>query len=57
MQVEEKKKLLRKYPYFKLQINLLNGKDLLAMDRGGLCLSKILFKEQNTITLIPFRSK
>ena len=36
LQPEEKKKLLRKYPYFKLKVHLINGKDLLAMDRGGL---------------------
>ena len=34
-QAEEKKKMLRKYPYFKIQAHLINGRDLLAMDRGG----------------------
>ena len=27
--------MLRKYPYFKIQAHIINGRDLLAMDRGG----------------------
>ena len=27
--------MLRKYPFFKIQAHLINGRDLLAMDRGG----------------------
>ena len=34
-QAEEKKKMLRMYPYFRLEIHLLQGNNLLAMDRGG----------------------
>ena len=35
MQADEKKKLLRKFPYFKLTIVIGSGRDLIAMDRGG----------------------
>ena len=34
-QPDEKKKLFRKYPYFKLEIHVVKGDSLLAMDRGG----------------------
>lgn len=34
-QAEEKKKLLRKHPFFRLTAVIASGKDLLAMDRGG----------------------
>ena len=34
-QPEEKKKLLRKFSFFHLKVQVLSGKDLLAMDRGG----------------------
>merc|ERR1711981_1045670 len=32
---EERRKSLRMYTYFRLEIHLLQGNDLLAMDRGG----------------------
>ena len=34
-QTEEKKKMFRKYPYFKLEVHIIKGEGLLAMDRGG----------------------
>ena len=34
-QPDEKKKLFRKYPYFKLEVHVVKGDGLLAMDRGG----------------------
>jgi hypothetical protein len=34
-QPDEKKKMLRKFPYFKLEVMVYGGKELLAMDRGG----------------------
>ena len=35
LQADEKKKLLRKFPYFKITVVVGSGKDLIAMDRGG----------------------
>ena len=37
--------MLRKYPYFRLQVHLLKGKDLLAMDRGGKKIALSIVKE------------
>ena len=34
-QAEEKMKMLRMYTFFRLEVHLLKGNDLLAMDRGG----------------------
>ena len=35
LKAEEKKKMLRKYPFFKLEVVVGSGRDLIAMDRGG----------------------
>jgi len=35
LSAEEKKRMLRMYPYFRLEVHLLQGKNLIAMDRGG----------------------
>ena len=34
-QVEQKRKILRMYTFFRLEVHLLRGNDLVAMDRGG----------------------
>ena len=42
LKAEEKKKMLRKYPFFKLEVVVGSGRDLIAMDRGGKSHSQIL---------------
>ena len=42
LKAEEKKKMLRKYPFFKLEVVAGSGRDLIAMDRGGKSLKEIL---------------
>ena len=42
LKAEEKKKMLRKYPFFKLEVVVGSGRDLIAMDRGGKFHSQIL---------------
>ena len=44
IQAEEKKKMLRKYPFFKLEVIVGSGRDLIAMDRGGKFVSNLLYK-------------
>lgn len=44
LKAEEKKKMLRKYPFFKLEVVAGSGRDLIAMDRGGKSLKEILFE-------------
>ena len=48
MQAEEKKKMLRKYPFFKLEVIVGSGRDLIAMDRGGEFVLNLLYKNIKT---------
>ena len=36
--------MLRKYPFFKLEVIVGSGRDLIAMDRGGKFVSNLLYK-------------
>ena len=35
MRAAERKEQLGKFPYFRIEMSILNGRDLIAMDRGG----------------------
>ena len=35
MRAAERKKQLGKFPYFRIEMSILNGRELIAMDRGG----------------------
>ena len=35
MKAAERKEQLGKFPYFRIEMSILNGRDLIAMDRGG----------------------
>lgn len=35
MAAAERKEKLSKFPYFRIEMSILNGKELIAMDRGG----------------------
>ena len=48
IQAEEKKKMLRKYPFFKLEVIVGSGRDLIAMDRGGKFVLNLLYKNIKT---------
>ena len=46
IQAEEKKKMLRKYPFFKLEVIVGSGRDLIAMDRGGKFVLNLLLQKR-----------
>ena len=35
MAAAERKEQLSKFPYFRIEMSILNGRELIAMDRGG----------------------
>ena len=57
MTAEERSEHLGKFPYFRIEMSILNGRELIAMDRGGTSDPYVKVVQVTTIRLWDFQQQ